>query len=390
MTASTTARTVTRADLYEQVWSTPMRTLARDYGITDVGLAKICRRMGIPRPGPGYWARIQHGQKSARIPLPALKAGIPESATISPSPDRLASLDSPPAPRPVPPIVPIPQDLASPHTAVRALRKALRDQRPYQGILSLVGKNQTPIRVSPAAQERALRLLDGFLRALEARGHTVSFKQQPGQYAEYSLEAVVGGANVEITLKERLAQSEHVPAKGESRTFAPTYDYAPSGELTLRVGGTYGDAHRSWADRARKRLEERLGEAVLGIEQVAQLQAEEERARVEWRRQYEQERRNREVAKIREEHERELARDLCEMAAAWRESRELRVFLEAVEDGIPAEIKSTEGFRAWLAWAHDYAQRRDPLRQPKTIAKVLEPEFLQKVLGPPLDPLLGE
>ena len=79
----------------------------------------------------------------------------------------------------------------------------------------------------------------------------------------YSVEAVVGGVSVEITLRERLSQTAHVPAKGEARMFAPTYDYAPSGELTLRVGGQHGDAHRSWTDRARK-LEARLGEAVLG------------------------------------------------------------------------------------------------------------------------------
>jgi hypothetical protein len=62
--------TVSREDLYELVWSKPMRDLARDFGISDVGLAKRCRRLGIPVPGRGYWARLDAGQKPYRPKLP--------------------------------------------------------------------------------------------------------------------------------------------------------------------------------------------------------------------------------------------------------------------------------------------------------------------------------
>ena len=33
-----------RNELYQEVWSTPMWTLAKKYGISDVGLAKVCRK----------------------------------------------------------------------------------------------------------------------------------------------------------------------------------------------------------------------------------------------------------------------------------------------------------------------------------------------------------
>lgn len=61
------SRTVTRDELYEQVWTTPMVHLAIEYGISDVGLAKVCRKHRIPCPGVGYWARKQHG-KALRWP----------------------------------------------------------------------------------------------------------------------------------------------------------------------------------------------------------------------------------------------------------------------------------------------------------------------------------
>jgi hypothetical protein len=34
---------LTREELYEKVWSRPMRSLAKEWGISDVGLAKICK-----------------------------------------------------------------------------------------------------------------------------------------------------------------------------------------------------------------------------------------------------------------------------------------------------------------------------------------------------------
>ena len=63
--------TLTREDLYELAWSKPLRELAKDFGISDVALAKRCRRLGIPVPGRGYWARIDAGQNPYRPKLPS-------------------------------------------------------------------------------------------------------------------------------------------------------------------------------------------------------------------------------------------------------------------------------------------------------------------------------
>lgn len=39
---------VTREELYELVWQTPMVRLARQFGLSDNGLAKICDRLKVP------------------------------------------------------------------------------------------------------------------------------------------------------------------------------------------------------------------------------------------------------------------------------------------------------------------------------------------------------
>jgi hypothetical protein len=61
----------TRKELYKQVWNTPMRRLAAEYGLSDVGLAKICKKHDIPKPTRGYWAQVKAGRKPTKIPLPS-------------------------------------------------------------------------------------------------------------------------------------------------------------------------------------------------------------------------------------------------------------------------------------------------------------------------------
>jgi ankyrin repeat protein len=62
-----------RAELYEKVWSEPMRMLAQQYGVSDVYLARVCRLLRIPLPGRGYWAKKTAGRPTKkRPPLPPL------------------------------------------------------------------------------------------------------------------------------------------------------------------------------------------------------------------------------------------------------------------------------------------------------------------------------
>src|SRR5579863_10169514 len=67
--------TLTREELYEKVWSTPMQKLAAEFGLSDVGLAKRCRRHRIPVPTRGHWARLRAGQDVEQPPLPPVIQG---------------------------------------------------------------------------------------------------------------------------------------------------------------------------------------------------------------------------------------------------------------------------------------------------------------------------
>lgn len=63
-----------REELYDLVWAKPMQQLAKEYGVSDRALAKLCGRKQVPVPPRGYWARVSAGQKTNKPPLPAFVA----------------------------------------------------------------------------------------------------------------------------------------------------------------------------------------------------------------------------------------------------------------------------------------------------------------------------
>ncbi|OGA61662.1 MAG: hypothetical protein A3G81_07475 [Betaproteobacteria bacterium RIFCSPLOWO2_12_FULL_65_14] len=59
-----------RAKLYQEVWTEPVTKVAKSYGVSDVALRKICRKLGVPMPPLGYWMKLAAGKKIPAPPLP--------------------------------------------------------------------------------------------------------------------------------------------------------------------------------------------------------------------------------------------------------------------------------------------------------------------------------
>ena len=62
-----------RVDLYNEVWNQPLVKLSRKYGISDVRLGKVCRKLKIPHPGRGCWSKRAVGQEIEQKPLPEFR-----------------------------------------------------------------------------------------------------------------------------------------------------------------------------------------------------------------------------------------------------------------------------------------------------------------------------
>src|SRR5689334_12506828 len=92
--------TMTREELYRLVWSTPVHELAKKYGLSDVGFAKCCRRVEVPRPPRGYWAKIAAGQKPRKTRLPVASDPALESFRFEPLTEaELEARQAQPAPK---------------------------------------------------------------------------------------------------------------------------------------------------------------------------------------------------------------------------------------------------------------------------------------------------
>ena len=74
--------TFQRDQLYDEIWSVPILQLAKQYGLSDVGLAKICTKMKIPRPPRGYWAKRSYGQPTTKPILRPAPVDTPTEITV--------------------------------------------------------------------------------------------------------------------------------------------------------------------------------------------------------------------------------------------------------------------------------------------------------------------
>jgi hypothetical protein len=73
---------IERDVLYRLVWEAPVSEVATRFGVSDVGLAKACRRAMIPIPARGYWAKVEAGLSLYAPPLPPAPSGLPQKIRI--------------------------------------------------------------------------------------------------------------------------------------------------------------------------------------------------------------------------------------------------------------------------------------------------------------------
>jgi len=378
--------TLTREELYEQVWTTPVSKLAAAYGISDVALAKVCKKYTIPKPGLGYWARKAVGHKLTRPKLPKAPPGVTNQITLT------RHISNTGEPRPAAPAVEVSERLNDPHPMVVWLKAELDGAKKDKHGRLMVGHEWSPeVCIRPSSVPRALRLLDALVKALLERGHEV--KESPeGDAAGYAdLRAVIVGETISVEIEEKLARKPHVLTAEERSQQAkwgwsnfPKYDYYPDGELAFRIRPShykYG-GRKTWSDTKVHRLDDSLGSMILSMEQAAEIGR---RERDELDRQA-REREQRERIRLRGErmqwYRKWLVEDLHQMATDWAASRQIREFLAAYAVAVPSEFR-TPCVTAWLDSAKQYAENLDPLGAPGGVAKILEPsdEVLEKMVA---------
>ena len=237
----------------------------------------------------------------------------------------------------------------------------LRSARPgLYGTVNARREKCLDLRVGPRSLERALRIMDALVKALERRGFrvTISTAEKPETTVE------IFGQRLTIALDERIKRTEHALRDGER--FGPKWGYVPSGQLRLKIDEwVVGSARKTWSDGDRARVERQLNGVIVGLVVIAVAKRawQQEREREEAARQEAE--RQRALAEQARREEEEGRRVLEHQAESWDKSRRLRAFIDEVERRANAKgvsVAADSELGAWIAWARQHADRLDPLR----------------------------
>lgn len=390
-------RTFTREELYAHVWSEPMRTLAKHLGISDVALAKACRRANVPRPPRGHWARLRAGRQVARPSLPPRGPGMSESVTVGGGYwERHASLSDKEilASEPQQPVfteeleeiatqtrldvgrVIVSNDLENAHPLIRQLLAEDEVRRHEMEGKTYVSRWDEP-RFEGAFEQRRLRILDAIFAALTRYGMKPSVK---GRYAR-ELNVKINDTHVSFTLDE--------PGKsGDDEPWYRSEPPAANAKLELKISsyGAPAEPDLVWQDEGRKKVESRLGtfvtELIVSAERQYRRSRErhhewllERKAHIRERLRVQKEQAEREARERQERLEREKIERLLADAASFRSAQKIRDYVDQVTRTVSeqSDLAPTGEVERWRVWALAQADRIDPVRSSRYLDSINEP-----------------
>jgi hypothetical protein len=360
----------TAQELFDKVWNTPVLKLAQEIGVSDVGLAKACRKAGIPLPSRGYWAK----QSAKRPAKPKLKLSpdlisfkVLDKTLLQPRASSTVKA------QPAAANLVVPEILEDPHPLVAKWLRQVESAKAHEGHLVFAKKQVLDTHISAAQVGRSSILLDTLIKAGAALKHRWIIETDNRTTLQ------IDGEIMTVQLRERLTKVAIPPPvpiprkRGTQWTpdfsswRAPEYEWIPTGELSFHVeAATLYGTRKKWPDTKTKTLEERLGAIVDGLGIIAESVRAERIMREEQQkaRQLEEELRL-EHARY-EESQRRLRQALVTNSEQWHRAVQLRAFINATCEASadsPPHVQEQTAF--WLTWASAQADRLDPLHRDK-------------------------
>jgi hypothetical protein len=254
------------------------------------------------------------------------------------------------------------------HPMVKSVERSLRSgSAGDHGILRPRAKHRLDIRVTRSTLDRALRIMDALVKALECRGYTVEISEsEPATTSTRVLEE-----ELQFFIEETIQHAEHKPTPQEKLETAlhpwvrwPPYDYAPSGTLQLRIANANRlGVRQTWADGTKQRLEGRLNMFIEGLVRAAEATKVERARREQLHRKWQEEERRREEERQQRWREEQRATELKDQMDRWRQASEIleyvAVLRRASTVALPEDLE-IHSLQEWMDWATSYAVRISP------------------------------
>lgn len=384
---------LSRRELYELVWSKPMREAAAERGISDAGLVKVCRANSVPIPSRGHWNRVHAGKPVSRIEQSPRSPGMPEEVVFGGGRHYWADSWQQPAEDEVlvPPSfdedladvlarirklvgrVALPRTLASPHALVGRLLEADDARRQKLAAGAFGSSWDKPIFDRPF-ERRRLMVLNAIFVALAHDDFKPTIHGKEGRETG----VLIGKEHVSFELEAASRK------KVDTRYYRPHPEFSPKERLKLTIlhEVSVPGMQWSWTDDA-SRIEAQLSDIV-----VCLIFAGEIRYREGMQHQYEwkverqaalREHRGKQLAeaerqeRIREEKRKQAAiRNLLLQVRNWRRAAEIRAYVDAVRAttarGRSGEV--TLDVEGWATWALNQADQIDPLATARENSKI--------------------
>jgi hypothetical protein len=398
-------RTISRQDLFEDAWTRPLSKIAPEFGVTDVGLRKICSRNGIPTPVRGYWAQVAAGKVFARPQLRPPQGRERDVITIVPTrpPAQEVKAAGERAKAVVASRIEPPDNLARPastsssgaepdssgeiHKLVQRTHSNLTSKSGVD-LVHVHGKGLFAVTASPARADRIAQILTSLIAAVEALGWRV-------ESGEHCFRLVPNGEPIGFEIVEQTDRLRHAPTDSEQaalrkhedarqraarrgewfsdwdRPKIPDWDYVPNGLLTLQLAAEPyipDPVRRKFSDGRHQQLERMIDKVVESLAAFAAsskaLRERRERERLEAI----EAQKRREDHRRRQELENKRVEFLQAQMARLVKAREIEDFVREVEaqgsvDGVLA---------AFLDWARDWAAELRVALANETIRQKLE------------------
>lgn len=382
--------TLTREELYQLVWSEPLRTLCKRFGISDAALAKRCRAANIPLPGLGYWAKKEAGKAVYQPALPPralgqanfLELGADERRSYTEADEELLNTTLIP-PEPFPDGLPevmararqivgkvrASSSLAKPHPVVAKLLQDDEKRREKQKAEPFLSSYYAPLHESPF-ERRRLRFMNGLLLAVSRAGGRASVRDKEGQ----ELGVTIGDQHLSFTLG---------PLKAPPKTYPPK-PLPTKEKMKLQLGWYQPppEIRTLWADDDGQVLEDQIEEIAAslfgyaewayrcGIQRRYEYRVERKRELEERIRKQREEAERKERARV-EKAKAERREKLIAEVVSWRSASEIRAYVEAqMARCSDADAETMSRLQAWAEWARAEADAIDPLRdQPPVLVQ---------------------
>lgn len=386
--------TLTREQLYERVWSQPMVKVASEFGLSDVAVKKMCRRMNVPAPPRGYWAKLAAGQKMSKPSLP--KPHEVTATRINPTLNAERRVESQRVATDreymTPLEVPTTLEVNKLHPHARATHAALKKVKPdHHGMVQSSTENLPMIHVSSANIDRVCRTLHVIFSELESRGLTLA-TVNIHQHRHLGFKRGEDAAG--LMIEEPLASTKRAPTPEELKRPSREWQLEsvqPSGHFKMVVFNCHGTWSDRWLHRnegPRRSLEALVSEIVEGIwglfvhkeeererrRMEAEAEAERQRTEAERRRIAAEQKAAEAVRRKEEERQEKHRQQLADLAAArienamraaewWRLHRQLLDYAAECErqwSGPSASSALAEEQRQWLSWLRAEASAMSP------------------------------